>query len=112
MRYSCSSIDGARNDYYAKIVTLSSGIGPPIRLPSGLPSECQVYIDVSKFVDLTDLSFFFVAYFIRANLGGASLRASLSGIKNAPVVVLVMAQVRPNGFASLINPVISNWDRA
>ena len=108
MRYSCSSIDGARDDYYAKIVKLSSEIGPPIRLPS----ECQVYIDVSKFVDLTDLSFFFVAYFIRANLGGASLRASLSGIKNAPVVVLVMAQVRPNGFASLINPVISNWDRA
>ena len=42
---------------------------------------------------MTDLSFVFVAYFIRAYLRGAFYGARLYG-KHRPVIVLVMAWVR------------------
>jgi len=57
------------------IVDLLNGIGPPIPFP-------------------LNLSFVFVAYFIRANLRGASFGTRLIGGKHGPFIVLVMARVR------------------
>ena len=59
-------------------------------------------------MDLTDISSVFVAYFIRANLRGASLGTRMGGVHHGPIAVLVMARVRQNGESSLVHPVISN----
>jgi len=50
---------------------------------------------------------FFVVYFIRAHLRGASFGARLSGAYHRPIIVLVMARVRQNGESFLINSEIS-----
>ena len=58
-----------------EIVDLLNWISPLIRFP-------------------LNLSFFFVAYFIRVNLWGASFGTRLNGGKHGPVIVLVVARVR------------------
>ena len=51
-------------------------------------SETARRDSVVYIVDLKDLSFVFVVYFIRAHLRGASLGTRLSGVLHGPILAL------------------------